>query len=256
MNARVGGRSERVVRDIVRATIEELGRVSYAALRVEDVATKANVNKTTIYRRWPTKVELVTAAVRTVAVARDPIPDTGDLRNDLRLLLEAALAFARTPEGRAVARLIDTARVDPDVAALTRAVRVSATERRLVVIERAQARGEIPGDLDGALLLDAIFTPLLMREIRYGEDVDATTVTSLIDLVLRGIHEGATLAPLPSPPPSSATSAMNDGATSATSAMDDGATGASDDGAVASGTQRTGGDLELDEPVSPAAGDD
>ena len=52
---RVGGRSERVVRDVLDASAKELARVGYAALRMDDVAAAAGVNKTTVYRRWPTK---------------------------------------------------------------------------------------------------------------------------------------------------------------------------------------------------------
>ena len=48
---RVKGRAARVVTDVLVATAEELSRVGYSALRVEDVATRSGVNKTTIYRR-------------------------------------------------------------------------------------------------------------------------------------------------------------------------------------------------------------
>src|SRR4051794_11893312 len=51
VGARIGGRSERVVRDVLRAAIVTLGRSGYGALRVEDVAESAGVNKTTVYRR-------------------------------------------------------------------------------------------------------------------------------------------------------------------------------------------------------------
>ena len=57
VGARTGGRSERVVRDVLRAAIEELSTNGYSALRVEDVAARAGVNKTTVYRRWPTKAD-------------------------------------------------------------------------------------------------------------------------------------------------------------------------------------------------------
>src|SRR4051812_35901624 len=85
-NVRVQGRSARVVEAILQAVGEELGRVGYADLRIEDVATLSGVNKTTIYRRWPQKSELVTAAVERLT----PVPevyDTGSLRSDLLALL-------------------------------------------------------------------------------------------------------------------------------------------------------------------------
>src|SRR5262249_40598485 len=80
--ARIGGRSERVVRAVLAATTAELGRVGYAALRMEDVATTAGVNKTTVYRRWPTKADLVGAAMRGLGAPAQPAPDTGSLRGD------------------------------------------------------------------------------------------------------------------------------------------------------------------------------
>ena len=48
---------------VLRTTLEVLGQQGYAGLRVEDVAAGAGVNKTTIYRRWPTRADLVIAAL-------------------------------------------------------------------------------------------------------------------------------------------------------------------------------------------------
>src|SRR3984885_1261290 len=86
---RRGGRSARVVAEVLRATAEELARVGYAALRMEDVARAAGVNKTTVYRRWPTKMRLVAEAMRHERERRSVAPDTGSLREDLRVMLTA-----------------------------------------------------------------------------------------------------------------------------------------------------------------------
>jgi len=192
MGARTGGRSERVVRDVIRATLEELGRVGYAAMRVEDVATRAGVNKTTVYRRWPTKLDLVTGALQSAAGHRDPAPDTGTVRADLVELARRTMAFARTTEGRIVAKLVSGAATDPDLERLTRALRASSNAQRLSVIERAQARGEIPASVDGFLVAEAIFTPVTMRILRYGEDVDMQWAEALVDVVLSGAVTAAT----------------------------------------------------------------
>jgi AcrR family transcriptional regulator len=189
MNARVGGRSERVVREVLRATLDELGRTTFVALRVEDVAARAGVNKTTVYRRWPTKVDLVAAAIRSTA-HRAPLADTGTLRGDLVAELEQVIGFVKTAEGRAAARLVDTAGADPDVARLTSALRSSARARRKLIVERAQARGELPSGVDAALVLDAIFTPLIMRVLRYREELDPNVPATMVDLVLRGATNG------------------------------------------------------------------
>src|ERR1700712_3828040 len=88
---RVKGRAARVVTDVLHATAEELSRVGYAALRVEDVALRSGVNKTTIYRRWPTNPDPGGAPLR--AVWEPPaVPDTGSLREDLIASLKKSAA--------------------------------------------------------------------------------------------------------------------------------------------------------------------
>src|SRR5262245_42346850 len=112
---RLGGRSERVVRDVIQATAAELARVGYAALRVEDVAAQAGVNKTTVYRRWPPKADLVGAALRGVRGAPPEPPDTGSVRADLLLLLREVIAVVSTPEGRSIHRMITVEMDHPEV---------------------------------------------------------------------------------------------------------------------------------------------
>jgi AcrR family transcriptional regulator len=190
VGARVGGRSERVVRDVLRAAINELGRTGYVALRVEDVAERAGVNKTTVYRRWPTKADLVAAAVTAVAGHHEPLPDTGSIRGDLVALLERSLAFVATADGRALTRLIVTEGNDPDVEKISRRLRESVVAQRTKLIVRAQERGELPPDANAALIIDAIFTPVMTRVIRRGEAVDIPTATAFVDLVLGGARNG------------------------------------------------------------------
>lgn len=190
MGARTGGRSERVVRDVMRATIDELARVGYGPLRVEDVAARAKVNKTTVYRRWPTKAELVRSAVLMLAGFGEPVPDTGAVRIDLLEMLRRAIAFLRRPESRAIARLVTLEAGDPDVERLARELRATSHARRSVVVERAKARGEIAEDVDAVLVLDAIFAPIMSRALRFGETVDDATLERLVDLVVTGAEHG------------------------------------------------------------------
>ncbi|HEX6244732.1 MAG TPA: helix-turn-helix domain-containing protein, partial [Polyangiales bacterium] len=83
---RIQGRSARVVEAVLQATAEELGRVGFLALRIDDVAERSGVNKTTIYRRWATKEELVAAMLERMTLSHE-VPDTGSLRGDLNALL-------------------------------------------------------------------------------------------------------------------------------------------------------------------------
>ena len=186
VGARTGGRSERVVRDVLRAAVDELARSGYGALRVEDVAARAGVNKTTIYRRWPTKTDLVAAAIRLCAGHHQPVPDTGSARRDLVEMLERAIAFARTAEGRAITRLVTVESGDPDVDQICRSLREGMLKQRSVIIERAKERGELPRGADARLVLDAIFVPVMTRVLRFHEEVDTRTAEAFVDLVLAG----------------------------------------------------------------------
>ena len=97
-------RGEAVVQRVLAATMEELALVGYRALRVEDVAARADVNKTTVYRRWPEKRALVRDALGCIADRKMQAPETGALRSDLlsigRVMVEA-LELSPGPERRA-----------------------------------------------------------------------------------------------------------------------------------------------------------
>ncbi len=171
--------------------MEEMSRAGYAALRVEDVATRAGVNKTTVYRRWPTKVELAGAAIRASAGHEEAMPDTGSVRGDLLELVQRIVAFVQTPEGNVFTRLVTAEHGDPDADRLARSLRDAFMVRRVEVITRAQLRGELPADVDARVVLDAIFIPVTMRILRYREEVDAATAEAFVDLALNGAKHGA-----------------------------------------------------------------
>jgi AcrR family transcriptional regulator len=183
---RTRGRAAEVVERILRATGEELSRVGYAALRVEDVAARSGVNKTTVYRRWPTKPELVAAAVRELMAQRDDI-DTGNLREDLRASLLALLAMGGQPLGQGVMRIMQTERADPEVDALTRTLRTEQRALRRAMVERGIARGDLKTSLSPELVVDLVTAPVLNRAMTFGELVDASYVDAVLDVVLAGL---------------------------------------------------------------------
>src|SRR3954470_15951011 len=115
----LGGRSEHVVRRVLDAAIVELARSGYAGFRMDEVVSRAAVNKTTIYRRWPNRAALVTALVERMRkpLRESPLPDTGQLERDLVEAFERRLAVGRKIEGRAWARLLDE-RHTPEVEAI------------------------------------------------------------------------------------------------------------------------------------------
>jgi AcrR family transcriptional regulator len=185
-------RGDRVVEQTLGAALEELGRVGYAALRVEDVAARARVNKTTVYRRWPTKEALVKAALTSTLgteVARD-IPDTGSVREDLLAHVRDVLPISSSPAGRTIVRLLAAEQPDPEVLAIARSMQSSHKVVTLALLKRAQERGELRADLDPKLFLEvlgAAFDHLVM-EGQFAEisETKVQAVAEIIDLLLTG----------------------------------------------------------------------
>jgi AcrR family transcriptional regulator len=189
VGARTGGRSERVVREVLEATLDQLARDGYAALRTEDVAERAGVAKTTVWRRWPTKADLVHAAIMQ-AKGDDELPDFRNLRLDLFTLVERVLEKLKTPAGRAIARLVTNEGGDPDVDRLARKLREEARGKRAELVRRAVEREELPLDTDVYLVVDMVFAPLISGALRWNEWPTDERIARVIDLAVTGAEHG------------------------------------------------------------------
>ncbi len=120
-----------------------------------DVASAAaGVNKTTIYRRWPGKKQLVAAAVDWMRrfVHDVPLPDTGSLERDLIEAFRRRVRFKDRVEGQAWARLL-AEKNDPDVSAVIGDAVKERSESWYAMVTRAIARSDLPDGTDARLLL-------------------------------------------------------------------------------------------------------
>jgi AcrR family transcriptional regulator len=146
-----------VVRRVLDAAIVELARSGYAGFRMEEVVSMARVNKTTIYRRWPSRAALITTLVERMRkpLRESPLPDTGQLERDLVEAFTRRFTVGRKIEGRAWARLLDE-RHSPEVEAI---IGDAVNERRdewRSMVTRAIDRGEVPPKTDPQLLLHVV----------------------------------------------------------------------------------------------------
>jgi AcrR family transcriptional regulator len=187
---RVHGRSARVLEAVLEAAAEELGRVGFAALRIEDVAHRSGVNKTTVYRRWPTKLELVTAVID-----REGAPPTdfdfGTLEGDVRACLHEMRDRLHNMHHRGLMQVLSAERATPEVEQLVRTVRNRHIAVRQRIFERAMARGELSPNVDTAMLVEFMHAPLISRIIHQGREVD----DALIDALTRVLCSGAAALP-------------------------------------------------------------
>ena len=161
-----------------RATLDLLTEVGYDRLTMEAVAARAGAAKTTLYRRWGSKAELVVDVVVDPLAEEAAIPDTGTVRGDF----EAIIAVWRNPgqQARLLAALIP---VLPQFPELRAAFRGGARGSRVMraVIDRGVARGEIAAPTN-AELLAALYPALsLYRLVLFGQDPDAAFARSILD---------------------------------------------------------------------------
>lgn len=187
---RTGGRSARVVRDVLARALEVFAERGYAGFSVEEAARRAGVNKTTVYRRWPTKADLLAAAIFKLRDESAEPPDTGSLRKDLVTLLVHRAHQMALPRSRAVMHAFLLGNADPELQAIVQRLRRERPAIPPVVFERAVARGELPKGTDARLLTEALLGPLHSRVHWKREPVTKAYVAALVDLVVSGAEAG------------------------------------------------------------------
>jgi AcrR family transcriptional regulator len=169
------------------ATIAELSEVGYAALRIETVAERAGVNKTTIYRRWGDKAGLVATAF--LERHRDvvPQPDTGSLHDDLLGLLTDMRQGLQTPWVAVLLREVGPRSPHTDgVHEVLDKIWPARSRSSRVIFERAIARGELPTDTDPDFLIEALSGPLYFRWLILGHPLSDEFLQRTAEFVLAG----------------------------------------------------------------------
>lgn len=179
-------RGEPVVRGILAATMEELARAGYDALRIEDIAARAGVNKTTIYRRWPTKEDLVRAGLLSMGDDTICAPNTGSLRTDLLTIARKIIAIAGSPQGRSFTRLILAEGPDSELMVIAKSLRDVHEPASRSIIADAESRGEIAPGIDGMLIFNLLGAAIHERLFLSRDTVDEGFVNSVLDLILLG----------------------------------------------------------------------
>ncbi len=172
---------------ILRAAVEELAAVGYAALSVEAIAARVGIAKTTVYRRYPTKAALVHAAMMKFVhqTAGDP-PDTGSLRSDLVAIGQLGVKIASTAIGKSLLRL-GFENPDPELTLMSRESEAEHAARNAVVARRAIERGEISDATELQKLMDILVGALLFKVVFKQQQVDEAEISRVVDLLLSGV---------------------------------------------------------------------
>jgi AcrR family transcriptional regulator len=191
-------REERADRAILAAALELIAEHGVSDLRMDDVADRARVGKATIYRRYRSKDELVTAAVAAL-VGEITIPDTGSTRDDLlRLMRRAVKLYSGSVEAGVMPGLVDAMSRDVELAHFVRTGFLASRRDALrAVLERGVERGDLRADTDLDLALDVLGGPLFYRLLITGGPIDRRLADGVVDLILRGFAPPADKSPNP-----------------------------------------------------------
>ncbi|WP_433253007.1 TetR/AcrR family transcriptional regulator [Streptosporangium sp. CA-135522] len=172
---------------IFQATLELLAAKGYEGLTVEGVAECSGVNKTTIYRWWPSKAALLAAAlVEADLLAMEP-PDTGSLRKDLEALVRGmAELLTRPPAADVAVAALGAAVHHPELAAAAQRFFADRFAREEAVFERARLRGELSVTADPMLIIDLLAGAVWLRAVFRGLPLDEDFATEAVRTVLDG----------------------------------------------------------------------
>lgn len=174
---------------ILSATAELLGECGYGRLSIEGVAARAGVGKSTIYRRWPSKVPLVIDAVTCLHETTAPDEDA-DTRHALITSLTRFLhLLSASPAGPVLFGLIAELPRNPDLARAVREELLSKGRRRVfAILQRGIERGELREDTDLELAADLMAGPLFVRLMITGGATPPDLAERIVDQVLAGLH--------------------------------------------------------------------
>ncbi|KQW17886.1 TetR/AcrR family transcriptional regulator [Streptomyces sp. Root369] len=181
---RPGGRSARVRAAVHQAVTDLVGERGYGGFTVGEVAARAGVADTTVYRRWGSLEALLTDVTLTRLNARSPMPDTGDLVGDLRTYAAAVAREITGPDGLAVLRLaVVLSGSGPEGLRLRDDFLAERARQLQSMLDRARERGERPPD--ALAVVDHVMAPMYIRVLFGAGPLTPEYVEGLVDRLLR-----------------------------------------------------------------------
>ncbi|MFI1653704.1 TetR/AcrR family transcriptional regulator [Streptomyces sp. NPDC020472] len=192
---RPGGRTAKVRRAVLDATLEALADTGFHALNMDRIAAGAGVGKTTVYRRWGSPVGLVTDLLHDMAEQSLPASDTGTLAGDLRANAELVRATLADPRMGAVFRaVIAAAACDEECARALAGFYRTRLAEWAPAVTKGTARGEVPAGTDPLELLRAVSAPLYYRFAVTREELDAAVAERAVTAALAAARDGVFVA--------------------------------------------------------------
>jgi AcrR family transcriptional regulator len=166
---------------VLHAADDLLVERGFGGVTVEGIAARAGVAKQTIYRWWPSKVDILLDTLIDDASHELSPPEKGPVVAGVRRYVRALAQFlTKEPAGKVLLALIGEAQHDPEVAAVFHQRYLDPQRRReRELLERGVATGELPAYLDVDAALDALLGPVFYRALT-GAKIPRTFIDGLI----------------------------------------------------------------------------
>lgn len=181
-------RDEEVRKRILDSAAQLLENRCFEDVTVDAIAEASGAGKATIYRWWPNKAAVLIEAFRERIARELPFPDSGDFRQDMRVMLQNFTEIIyKGRRGKVFRAFIAGAQADPEIAKAYREIWIGprrAEARK--IFERHIAEGVADSKLDADLAVEMVFAPLYYRLLTGWGEITPEYLDQLVDTALRG----------------------------------------------------------------------
>src|SRR5580704_15980177 len=170
---------------VLGVTAELLFERGFGGASVDEISRRSGVAKTTIYRHWPTRADLLRDGCSTIGTPLD-VPDTGSFETDVTALMTTLAHLLRSAKWTSVLpSVIDAAERAPDIADMYRTLQESYSAPFKAVMQRAMQKGELRKGTDIAMLVAALTGPLFYRRWFSREPLTDAFAHQIVQHVIR-----------------------------------------------------------------------
>ncbi len=180
----VNGRVRRSKEAVLQVTSDLLTAYGVGGVSVDEISRRSRIAKTTIYRHWRTRSDLIIDACSLISTQQE-VPDSGSFESDVTILLLNLAHLLRTARWTSVLpSIVDAAERDPELAAIHSQLQLGHTQPYLEIIERGKRKGEISSKVDASTMVAELVGPLFYRRWFSREVLDDKFVKSVIRNVM------------------------------------------------------------------------